>query len=147
MEKRLEGNWPTCNSDVSISKSLMVSLQIYFNNLNKDSLLDSMEKRVDQQRDWKMQGADLENFQGWSCEKSHYVADIILSHLQLTFIHDIFTKDSNPGRKKIFFGACESHPLSHGYGQGTVTRTTGRGEMGTPKEKRHCIGRINRCPL
>lgn len=50
-----------------------------------------------------MQGADLENFQGWSCEKSHYVADIILSHLQLTFIPDIFTKIPILAEKKNFF--------------------------------------------
>lgn len=107
--------------------------------------MDSVEKLVDQQRDWKMQGADLENFQRWSRETSHYAADVILSHLQLTFIPDIFTKNSNPGRKKCFC-ACESHSLSHGCGQGPVTRTTGRGEMGTPEEKRHSIGRIKRCP-
>lgn len=29
----------------------------------------------------------------------HYGADIGMNHLQLTSIPDIFTKDSNPGRK------------------------------------------------
>ena len=64
--------------------------------------------------------ADLENFQRWGCKPSHYVADIRVSHLQLTFFLISSLKIPVPGRKS-FLHPSEPHTSSCGHGQRPVT--------------------------
>lgn len=47
--------------------------------------------------------ADVEDFQRWGCKPSHYVADIRVSHLQLTSFLISSLKIPVPGRKKVFW--------------------------------------------
>lgn len=65
--------------------------KIDFKNLREGSLLDRMENMLTNKETGKI-------FRDIACTV-HYGADIGMNHLQLTSIPDIFTKDSNPGRK------------------------------------------------